>query len=268
MLDELRSWASEDDNIRLVVLTGSFARSDASTDALSDLDIELYLLDEKQLLESRGWYRRFGQVLVVEELENPDWHPTRLIYYEEGKIDFMVAAVDAVKQGVGYERPYKIIIDKDDLGQHLYPKADPASHPPTVAEVETCNNLFYAAALMWAKAIVRDEPWAAKVREWEANGQLLQMIQWDHKSRYGWNYDTWFLGAHLHEWMDEDTVARLGGCWADFTTTSMASAIAASVALFDELTERTSRALGLDMFDSGPVRQKIARTLSLAGTLK
>lgn len=42
MLDELRSWASEDDNIRLVVLTGSFARGDAAADALSDLDIELY----------------------------------------------------------------------------------------------------------------------------------------------------------------------------------------------------------------------------------
>jgi aminoglycoside 6-adenylyltransferase len=264
MLDSLRSWASEDDNIRLVVLTGSFARGDAAADALSDLDVELYVLDPMLLLEHRDWYGSFGQVLVVEELENPDWHPTRLIYYDEGKIDFMIADVDAAKGGVGYARPYRILIDKDGFGHHLHAEADPASHPPTATEVETCIHWFFAAALMWAKAVVRREPWSAKVREWEANNQLLQMIEWDHRSRYGWNYDTWFLGAHMYEWMDADIVARLGECWADFTTTSMASAVAASVGLFDELMMRTSHALGLDPFDSRAVRERVARTLRLA----
>jgi aminoglycoside 6-adenylyltransferase len=263
VLDEVRSWATDDDNIRLVVLTGSFAHGTGAIDDLSDLDIELYVLDPRPLLEHRDWYRRFGEVLVVEELENPDWHPTRLIYYDEGKIDFMIASIDVAEGGVGYSRPYRIVTDKDSLGDHLHREADPESRPPTAREVETCINWFFAAALMWAKAVVRDEPWSAKVREWEANNQLLQMIQWDHRARHGWDYDTWYLGAHMREWMDADIVTRLQTCWADFTMPSMAYAVSASIALFEEVAARVEAALGLDPFDSGPVRAKVGRTLSL-----
>lgn len=265
-LEEVRSWALSDANIRLVVVTGSIAQRDAAADELSDLDIELYVLDSEPLLRRRDWYERFGYVLVVEELENPEWHPTRLIYYDDGKIDFMIANVDVARAGVGYVRPYRVVIDKDDLAQHLYSQPDPATRPPTPAQFETCINWFYAAALMWAKAIVRSEPWSAKVRESEANNQLLQMIEWDHRSRHGWSYETWYLGVHMREWMDADIVARLAHCWADFTTTSMKSALDASVTLFDELEGRTSRALDLNPFDSGAVRRKIARTLSPSDT--
>ena len=195
---------------------------------------------------------------------NPGWHPTRLIYYVDGKIDFMIAGVDVADRGIGYTRPYRIVVDKDDLGARLHAESDAAARAPTPAEVETCINWFYAAALMWTKAVVRGEPWAAKVREWEANGQLLQMIEWDHKSRYGWGYDTWHLGVRMHDWMDADILAALAPCWADFATESMKSALSASVALFDDLARRTRSALGLDPFDSGPVRQEIARLLSLA----
>jgi aminoglycoside 6-adenylyltransferase len=86
-------WTSGDENIRLAVLTGSLAPGADAADELSDIDFELYVLNPRPLLDRRDWYKRFGQVLVVEELENPDWHPTRLIYYVDGKIDFMIAEV-------------------------------------------------------------------------------------------------------------------------------------------------------------------------------
>jgi aminoglycoside 6-adenylyltransferase len=80
VLDDVRRWTSTDKNIRLVVLTGSVAHEDRAADELSDLDIELYVLNTTPLLDRRDWYHEFGQILVVEELDNPDWHPTRLIY--------------------------------------------------------------------------------------------------------------------------------------------------------------------------------------------
>lgn len=262
VLNDVRRWASADENIRLVVLTGSLARGDDAADRLADLDIGLYVLDTAPLLERREWYQRFGQVLVVEELENPGWHPTRLIYYVDGKIDFMIADVEAVKGGVGYDRAYRVLLDKDGLGSHLH-LVPRAAGPPTAAEFSTCVNWFYAAALMCAKCIVRDEPWMAKVRDWDMKTELLQMIEWDHKSRHGWDYDTWHLGARMGEWMDDDIVAALGPCWADFSTQNMTSALSASVALFDSLINRTASALGLDPFDSDPVRQEIGHLLGL-----
>jgi len=41
VLDDVRRWTSTDENVRLVVLTGSMAREGHAADELSDLDIEL-----------------------------------------------------------------------------------------------------------------------------------------------------------------------------------------------------------------------------------
>jgi aminoglycoside 6-adenylyltransferase len=261
VLDQVGEWATADDNVRLVVLTGSIALGD-HVDDLSDLDLELYVLDPAPLLDGREWYRRFGRVLVREELENPDWHPTRLVYYVDGKIDFMIAPVEVAKRGIAYARPYRVVLDKDGLADSLQLTSEPA-RPPSAAEFEVCINWFFAAALMMAKCIVRGEPWMAKVREWDANTQLLQMIEWDHKARYGWDYDTWHLGGHLREWMDSEIVNVVGTCWADFATHNMRTALPASVALFDRLSARTAAVLRVEQFDSAPVRREIDRLLGV-----
>lgn len=266
ILDDLRTWAFADDNVRLLVLTGSLAREEGSADEFSDLDIELYARDPQVLLDRRDWYHRFGEVLVVEELENPDWHPTRLIYYVDGKIDFMIAGIEAATRGVEYDRPYRVLLDKDGLGKRLHAVPLTAG-PPGADEFSTCINWFYAAALMCARGIVRDEPWMVKVRDWDLKTQLLQMIEWDHKSRYGWDYDTWHHGIHMRRWMDADIIDRVGECWADFSTENMTSALSASVALFDGLSTRTANELRLAALDSDAVRQEITRLLSLADEL-
>jgi aminoglycoside 6-adenylyltransferase len=90
----------------------------------------------------------------------------------------------------GYTRPYRVLVDKDGLSHHLHLTSDPKACPPTAAEFATSINWFYAAALMCAKCIVRDEPWMAKVRDWDLKTELLQMIVWDHTSRHGWDFDT------------------------------------------------------------------------------
>lgn len=264
VLDDVTRWASADPNVRLVVLTGSAARGDDAVDELSDLDVELYVIDTTPLLGRRDWYGRFGQVLVVEELENPGWHPTRLIRYVDGKIDFMVAEVETAREGVGYTSPYRVLLDKDGLGDHLNRTPDPKARPPTPAEFETCINWFYAAALMCAKCIVRDELFMAKLRDWEIKEALLQMIAWDHRSRYGWDFETWHNGAHMRDWMDADVVDALEACWGDFTTQSTAAALSAVVALFERLSSRTAIALGLVPFPSGPVLRELDRLLGLA----
>jgi aminoglycoside 6-adenylyltransferase len=116
---------------------------------------------------------------------------------------------------------------------------------------------------MMAKCIVRGEPWMAKVRDVGANTQLLQMIEWDHKARHGWDYDTWHLGAHMHEWMDSEIVTALETCWADFSTHNMEAALSASVALFDRLRARVATVLRIEQFDSVPVRREIDRLLGV-----
>jgi aminoglycoside 6-adenylyltransferase len=144
-------------------------------------------VDPSALLDNTTWYTRFGEVLVVEALPNLGWHPTRLVYYVDGKIDFMIGPVAALAT-TRYERRFQVLLHKDDIATRLALVPPVAVPAPTEDAFVRCIHWFYAAAIMCAKCIVRDEPWQAKHRDWDLKQELMRMIEWDHKARYGWAY--------------------------------------------------------------------------------
>lgn len=257
---QIARWAAADENIRTVLVTGSAARGDH--DELSDVDVELYLRDPSALLHSRSWYEQFGEVLAVEELDNADWMPTRLLYLVDGKIDFAIGGTDSLGAH-RYVRPFRVLIDKDNKGSRLSVTPLRSSAPPTADDYQECVNWFAAAALMQAKLIVREEPWAAKYRDWDLKQQLLRMLEWEHRCRYGWHYDTWYNGKHLDGWVDPSVRIELDACWAGFYTSEMASALRASMDLFQRLGEHTAQALDFPTFHHGSVRTEVERILNL-----
>jgi aminoglycoside 6-adenylyltransferase len=258
-------WARSDDNIRASVLTGSLARDPGKADAESDLDVELYVTYPSLLLEEDIWYHQFGEVLVVEALENSDWHPTRLVYYADGKIDFMIAPATVLLGTVEYDRPFRILVDKDSAAGSFQRTTGVQRQRPTYTEFLECVHWFYAAAIMWAKYLARDDPWAAKVRDWDSKTQLLTMLEWDHKARKGWDYDTWYLGVHLREWVDAELLAPIDACWSGFSREDSLRALQASLSLFDVLSTRTATAFGFTPFDATGVRKRIDRLMAQTG---
>jgi aminoglycoside 6-adenylyltransferase len=262
VLQQVVAWARGEDNVRAVVLTGSVARGEDAFDELSDLDLELYVTDPAGLLDHDGWYEPFGEVLVVEALQNPGWHPTRLVYYAEGKIDFMVAPIDVLVRGVTYDRPFQLLLDKDNL--HAAIRRRPPQHfaRPTPSEFFHCVHCFYAAAIMWAKYLARNDPWSAKVRDWDTKKLLLQMLEWDHKARKGWDFDTCHNGTHLREWADPQLLDSIDACWSAISRQDSARALLKSLSLFDALSARTAIALGIRPFDGTRIRQQVAHLLA------
>jgi hypothetical protein len=115
---------------------------------------------------------------------------------------------------------------------------------------------------MCAKCVVRRDPWAAKYRDWDLKGRLLEMIVWDHKSRYGWQYDTRHHGGRLREWLDADVGSSLETCWGTFSEESTRAALMSSMELFDKLSSRTAIRLTLAPFNSSRVRNEIERILT------
>jgi aminoglycoside 6-adenylyltransferase len=110
---------------------------------------------------------------------------------------------------------------------------------------------------MWAKYLARDDPWAAKQRDWDSKTQLLMMLEWDHKARKGWDYDTWYRGVHLRDWVDADLLDDIAACWSGFSQPDSLRALHGSLSLFDLLSARTATALGIAPFDVTRVRQRI-----------
>jgi aminoglycoside 6-adenylyltransferase len=180
-----------------------------------------------------------------------------LIYYVDGKIDFMVAPVALLSGGVEYDRPFRVLIDKDGVGNAFQRSAQARAHPPTSAEFLQCVHWFYAAAIMWAKYLARDDPWAAKLRDWDSKKLLLTMLEWDHRARKGWDYDTWYLGVHLRAWVDADLLGPISACWSGFSPQESLRALQASLSLFARLSMRTATAVGIAPFDATRVRRRI-----------
>ena len=262
VLADVLSWAQSEPNVRVVVLDGSLARDDGSTDEWSDLDLQLYVTDPAPLLEQRSWYGQFGEVLVVEALENRGWFPTRLVYYVDGKIDFMIAPVAVLRDAQEYDRPMRVLIDKDGVSASIAGGPRTRVELPDADEYHVCVNDFYAAALMEAKMLVRDEPIKAKVRDFDLKARLFEMIVWDHAARYGEERDVRPRGAEFRRWVDGDTEARLRGCWSDTSTHAAATALGASIDLFDTSSTRLAHALGFEPFANDAVLREIGRILN------
>ncbi len=248
MLRDVLNWAADDPNVRLLVVTGSYAQS--THDALSDLDIELYVHDPSLLLEETAWCERFGEVLVTEALENPEWHPTRLVYYVDGKIDFMIAPVSLLSEGVVYDGPYLVPVDKDGRADRLEPTV--GVPPPSADDFRRCIDWFYSAALQYAKAVVRNDPWPIKIRDADLKAQLLQMLEWEHGIRTGWASRPPHNGSRIAGWAAPDIAAAIAACWADFSIPPSIEALHNSIRLFDQVSERVAKSL---VFDAQPGRR-------------
>ncbi|VDS08534.1 Aminoglycoside 6-adenylyltransferase [Paracoccus haematequi] len=260
VLRDIINWARSDRNIRCVVLTGSAAA--ASDHPLSDRDIEIHLRDPKALERDDYWWNALGTVLAVEKLEDADGQPTRLIYYSGGKLDFTLVDV-TVASGV-YDRPFRVLLDKDGAAQKFRRSKPPAALPDQETYDE-CVNWASAAALMTAKAIVRNEPWSVKIRDSDLKSELLRMIEWDHLLRYGGSRDVRYLGTRMRQWMDTETQKRLEGCWATFSLIDSERALIASHQLFHELAAKVAIARGLIGFDHEAVRAEMSDILTTAG---
>lgn len=240
-IEELKCWATHDDRVRALVLTGSGAAGTAHP--LSDRDIEVVTTAPDGLIDDESWWTNLGEVLVIERLEDADENPTRLVYYVDGKIDFTLLTPAQLSDRI-YDRSFTVLLDKDGLTTNLNQKS-PEWEPPEADAFEESVHWAYAAALMCAKALVRGELWSAKFRDNDLKEQLLEMIEWDHKARYGNQYDTRYLATRMSEWMDEDIRGELSLCWGHFSALDSVLALRHTLTLYRRVSERTSIAYGL-----------------------
>ncbi|WP_016701287.1 aminoglycoside 6-adenylyltransferase [Actinoalloteichus spitiensis] len=257
-LEALVGWASTRDDVRALVLTGSAAAEGAHP--LSDRDIEVFTTDTTALLRDESWWNDLGEVLVVERLEDGAGNPTRLVYYAGGKIDFTLLPARRLPGRV-HARPFQVLLDKDGTATTARLFApDPA--PPSPEEFDESVNWAWAAALMQAKAIVRDEPWSAKLRDQDLKAELLRMIEWDHRARHGTAVDTRYLGTRMRQWMDTDIQQALGHCWASLDAADSTRALLATTRVYRALAERTATALCLPAFDHERVETELRTILA------
>lgn len=256
-IHRIANWARQTDDIRALVVTGSLARRDNTTDQFSDLDLQVITQDLRTYTANDNWLNSLGDVWIRLPL-NRDV-PYKLVWFRDGiKVDFQFLDIGDFHTVVSksqlpdeYLRGYHVILDKDALFRDLSPspRVFPQPPPPTAAALEEAINEFWFEAIHVAQFIRRREFWVVKHRDWIMKGNLLRVLEWHAQFTKKEPANTWLHGRRIHSWANDDTIRALKSIWGGWDAPSHWQALLIQLALFRRLTLELAQALGYDYDD-------------------
>ncbi len=255
LLQTLVAWGQGQEAVRAMLLTGSRGAVNGDADGLSDLDIAMFVADSALYTDSDAWIHQIAGVWVYLALANePDGPPTRLVVFEGGlKVDFSITPASWFERDLCgpviedlYNRGYRILLDKDGRAASATPftgRPAPQAAPSERAFLAVVNEFWFEAYHI-PKYLRRGELWLVKQREWSTRELLRQVIEWHARAKHGSDYDTYYLGKHMREWVDPAIWHALGSCFSRFDRADGWRAFFATIVLFERLAEETAGMLG------------------------
>ena len=258
ILNKIIAWAEKEDHIRVVMLTGSLAGK-GPKDELSDYDIALFTTDIEKYAGDDSWIHGIEKVWVYEPCvlrKGDKEYSTRLVVYKDGlQVDYAIfdlGHLNDLKQAkmlpVEYNLGYEILLDKDDLTKDLQPATYeyPYSQKPTQEELDSVLKVFFFEAFKEAKALVREDLWYAKIRDWSIKKRLLKMIEWHEKVKHGWNYDTNCDAKRMNTWVSPEAWKKAHETFAHFDAVDSWEKLMNTLELFRKLSAEAAGGLGLE----------------------
>ncbi len=253
--DRIRQWALTQSDIRAVLVVGSRARSQHPADTFSDLDLILLTTDTRLYHTDRSWLEPFGTVLfaAVDVLDSgaPEWIG---VYKGVLKADF---AFFQVKDGhslvdqlahIPFQnvlaRGLRVLVDK-------YPESKPLAlslrpfQMPDAAQFEQVVANFWIVATRVVKFIQRGDLWRAVTMLYcKMRFYLVTLFEWHAHVVNGLDYDTWYDGRFLDEWLDAETLASLPDLLARYDAAELRVALQKMMDLFRRLARVVADHLG------------------------
>lgn len=209
-LQRIMEFATNDDNIRALVLQGSFVNDNVQTDDFSDLDPLFYVKDTSLFVDSDEWKQYFGKPIsgFADEGEAHDglkWY-TRLTIYEDGfKIDFGFQSVELAKYA--NEMPlYKIYLDKDNILPNPEVTDERKFYivKPTEEEfLDRVNAFFYDTSYV-IKALARNEMYFVKYMESVLRDKKIKvLLDWYIGMNHDFQVNTGVMGRYFRRYLDD-----------------------------------------------------------------
>jgi len=251
-LDKIVAWASREEPIRAVVVTGSLARDDGSVDEWSDLDVQIIASDFAAYIRDDSWLDALGEVWIRFPLDVEA--PYRLVWFAGGrKVDFQFSRVAALEDMIDggelseeYQRGYIAALDKDSRFQNLPPSPHifPQAALPSPEELHAVINEFWFEALHVAQFIRRREFWVVKLRDWTMKGDLLRLLEWHSRATRGKEVNTWLTGRRIRDWVEPETYRALERIWSSWDAAGLWASLLLQIELFGRLSLELTARLG------------------------
>jgi aminoglycoside 6-adenylyltransferase len=246
-LNEVAAWATAHDDVRAVLLVGSQARVDTPADALSDVDLALFVDDPERYLRDASWLRSFGEPLLtfLEPTAVGGFEERRVLFRDGLEVDFSllhaaVATAPPPEAQAVLARGFSILYDGIRLPT-LEPAGTAPSPPPTQEGLDHLSNDFWYHLLWGAKKLQRGELLLAKqVCDCYLTERIVQLVRWRAHDQ-----DTWHGYRFFERWAGEQTAQALGPTFARYDEADIGRALRAKGELFGELERGVAQRFGL-----------------------
>lgn len=252
MINEIKKWARERADVRALILFGSQAQR-GQADALSDIDIALFVTDMDAYTADTDWSRIFGPVWLRLGTTLGTTYLDKVLYQDGTLVEFAVHPIEDLagmqEQLPGYMEPgYKILVDKEKAAKNLpKPSGKPTSPVrPTSEQYTETLEAFWMDAYQLARYLLRDELWRAKHYDWHLKQHLLVMMGWHALLVRGQEHFTTYQGKRLKSWTDPDTYISLMTIFGRFYPADSWRALEDTIKRFTRLSHEVSHALDAD----------------------
>jgi aminoglycoside 6-adenylyltransferase len=265
-------WARTTEDVRAVVLVGSYARRETPADRWSDLDLVLFVDDPGRYAGDAEWVAEFGApVLTFLEPTSVGDRVERRVLFEDGvDVDLPLLEAAAVRAlaaapGVGdvLARGYRVLHDELGLREVLAEAAvaEPEPLPDSAALAQLASD-FWHHALWAAKKLRRGEVFVAlDCLDGYLMARLVTVMGW-HARALDPTVDTWHRGRFLERWADPGALAALERAFARYDVRDVARGLWETIDLFQGLEEETARRLGLETpLDHADLRRRIGEVV-------
>lgn len=255
-LNKLISFAKSSDNIRALVLQGSYVNENAPIDDFSDLDPLFFVKDLSEFLNNNDWKKHFGNPISFfhdqGDLETDNAWYTRLTIYDDGfKLDFGFQSVESAKFANEMSL-YKVYVDKDNI----IPTPDVTderkfySKKPTEKEFLDRMNAFFFDTSYIVKSIIREELVFTKYMESTIQeNQILPLFEWYIGVKNNFQVNTGVKGRYMKRYLTKVEWEMLEKVYPNSTRKEEIEALFASYELVSYLGRFISTKLGFSYPD-------------------
>jgi aminoglycoside 6-adenylyltransferase len=264
MKERILAWAHANDDIRMVILVGSRARSEHPGSEYSDLDLFVFTDQYESYLSNQRWIENFGTVLLAETGKTAGNDPELMVVYEGFQgIDFVFIPAHVIKEihharelPEIFVRGFEIWIDKEEVSalltrlvedqklQILKPKQ------PSQEEFSRAIKSFLFSAYYVGRILYQNDLWLAKARQNDLNYRVLQMLEWHARSQHNWSLDVWHMGKYMETWAEKTILERIPKIYSGYAIEQSQIALKECANLFEMMAHEVAVACNYSLDDT------------------
>jgi len=224
MLGLILNFASNDENIRAVVLNGSRANPNAPKDLFQDFDIAYLVNDLEPYVRNNKIPPYFGEILILQEPDNmgepspeDEGHYAYLMQFMDGnRIDLSFHTPERWKSVTGDSQSIALL-DKDNALGGLPPASDSDywAKKPTEKQFQDCCNEFWWMNSYVAKGLWREELTYAKWMMEVVQEQFMDMLTWYFGIKTGFQKAPGKAGKYIRDNVEPEIWAELEKTYSD-----------------------------------------------------